>query len=85
MKQQTVSILDPCIPIVKRNIPLQDQRDAGVTKIIQPKYAVINIYDIDQQVGLVKCPINQHQFYVIAPYFVFNSNLKNTAGSISLI
>lgn len=85
MKQHTVAAYDSSIPIVKRNVPVEEQLKKGVTTVIQPKYAVISVYDIDQQVGLIKDPNYEHQFFVIAPYFVFNSNLGKTAGNIRLI
>ncbi|GAA5804830.1 hypothetical protein HPULCUR_010338 [Helicostylum pulchrum] len=82
MKQHSTASFDSSIPIVKRNIPVLEQRGETIT---QEKYAVINIYDITLQVGLIQCPNNAHQFFVIAPYFVFNSNLRASAGNISLI
>ena len=68
MKQHSTASFDSSIPIVKRNIPVLEQRGETIT---QEKYAVINIYDITLQVGLIQCPNNAHQFFVIAPYFVF--------------
>jgi hypothetical protein len=82
MKQHTTSSFDSSIPIVKRNIPVEEQ--TGDT-IIQEKYAVININDITLQVGLIQCPNIANQFFVIAPYFVFNSNLRTSAGILSII
>ena len=85
MKQHTVASDDSSVPIVKRNVPVEEQIRTGVSNIIQPKYAIINIYDIEQQVGLVHFSSKEHQFFVIAPYIVFNTNLSKTAGKISLI
>ena len=82
MKQHATASFDSSIPIVKRNIPVQEQLGQTIT---QEKYAVINIYDISLQIGLIQCPQNPNQFFVIAPYFVFNSNLGASAGNISLI
>ncbi|KAI8639509.1 hypothetical protein BD408DRAFT_349757 [Parasitella parasitica] len=36
------------------------------------KYAIINVSDIKHQVGLIEYPRYASQYYVIAPYFVFD-------------
>ncbi|KAI9335227.1 hypothetical protein BD770DRAFT_432178 [Pilaira anomala] len=51
-------------------------------RIIDPKYAVINISDITRQVGLVQSSTNNIEHSVISPYYVFNKDIKSFAGSI---
>lgn len=72
MDQHATASHDPSVPLVKKSSS-------------NAKYAVINVYDIDQQVGLVECPGLQNQYYVIAPYYVFDVDLRSTAGRNSLI
>lgn len=72
MNQHTTAEHDKAVPLVKQSSH-------------HIKYAVIHVNDIDQQVGLVQCPNYNNQFYVIAPYYVFNSNLDISAGNLSLI
>lgn len=49
------------------------------------KYAIINVSDIKHQVGLIEYPRYASQYYVIAPYFVFDQDLHKTAGDIAII
>ncbi|KAI8972959.1 hypothetical protein BDB01DRAFT_900240 [Pilobolus umbonatus] len=55
-----------------------------------PAYAVINISDIINQVGLVKKPesagsLRQTSYRVISPYYLFNKDLSNSIGQISYL
>lgn len=83
MSQHTTASHDSSVPLVKRSKPIEEQ--TGNTSISYPKYAVVSVYDIDRQAGLVQCPGADNQFYVISPYFVFDTNLRTTAGNISMI
>ena len=83
MAQHTTASHDSSVPLVKLNKPIEQQNNND--SIRNPKYAVISVHDIDRQAGLVQCPGINNQFYVISPYFVFDSNLRTTAGDISLI
>ncbi len=83
MSQHTTASHDSSVPLVKRSKPIEEQ--TGNTSIIYPKYAVISVYDIDRQAGLVQYPGVDNQFYVISSYFVFDTNLRTTVGNISLI
>jgi hypothetical protein len=81
MQKHGSSKQDTSIPVVKRFKPISEQDPTG--RIIKPKYAVINVNDIVKQVGLVQYLRYTDQFYVIAPYHVFNTNMHNSAGTIS--
>lgn len=70
MKEHLTAAADVSIPVVKANYNGR------------PKYAVISVYDIEHQVGLVQFPENINQFYVIAPYYIFDSNMRNSAGQL---
>lgn len=84
MSQHATALHDSSVPLVKRSKSIEVQAGNNAS-ILYPKYAVISVYDIDRQAGLVQCPRTENQFYVISPYFVFDSNLRATAGNISLI
>ncbi|KAI9329944.1 hypothetical protein BD770DRAFT_449594 [Pilaira anomala] len=71
MKSHKVANYDPCIPVVTMNIHKEQQLlDDPECRIIDPKYAVINLSDITRQVELVQS------------YYVFNKGIKSSAGSI---
>lgn len=74
MKHHDVARHDKSVPLVKTR-----------SDIAQPSYAVINLMDIEHQVGLIEFPPNRNQFYVIAPYFVFNDNLQVNKGNLSIL
>ena len=74
MKQHATAKHDKKVPIVKRHDPASTTSSA--------KYAVVNVNDITRQAGLVKFPTHMNQFYVIAPYLVFDTDMDSNAGNI---
>ncbi|KAG2190977.1 hypothetical protein INT47_007467 [Mucor saturninus] len=74
MKHHYLARHNKFVPLVKAS-----------SDIAQPSYSVINLMDIEHQVGLIKFPPNRNQFYVIAPYFVFNDNLQLNKGNLSIL
>ena len=49
------------------------------------KGEVINVDYIDRQVDLIKLIDHPNKHNVIAPYFIFNENLSDSAGSINIL
>lgn len=85
MKRHTVAAHDSSIPVVFKNRPIHQQQvldNEGNRTIIDPKYCVINIDDIELQVGLVKSIDNDLMFSVIGNYHVFSQNMALNAGDI---
>ncbi|KAI9328557.1 hypothetical protein BD770DRAFT_477977 [Pilaira anomala] len=83
MKSHKVADYDPCIPIVTINKPKEKQLvDDPECRIIDPKYAVINLSDITRQVGLVQSSTNNIEHSVISSYYVFDKDIKSSVGSI---
>ncbi|KAI9016345.1 hypothetical protein CLU79DRAFT_318992 [Phycomyces nitens] len=80
MKEHTTVAHDFSVPIVKKR-----PTDTLHGHIPSPTFAVINVDDIIHQVGLIQYPPNSNQFFVIAPYFVFNTNLRITKGNLSIL
>ena len=78
MKQHSTARHDKKVPIVKRH-PVE-----GISTSNR-KYAVINVEDITNQVGLVPFAEGRDQFYVIAPYIVFDVDLHDSAGKIVML
>lgn len=74
MKEHYAADYDNTIPMVKINSNLN-----------QSRYAVINLNDIRYQVGLIQSTHNSLEHKVIAPYKIFNENIKNTAGQLKYI
>ncbi|KAI9324275.1 hypothetical protein BD770DRAFT_432901, partial [Pilaira anomala] len=59
MKSHKVADYDPYIPVVTMNKPKEQQLfEDPNCRIIDPKYAVINLSDITRQVGLVQSSTN---------------------------
>ncbi|OAD75362.1 C2H2-type zinc finger transcription factor [Phycomyces blakesleeanus NRRL 1555(-)] len=81
MKEHDVAGHDSSVPIVKQRS--QSTRTLGHQT--QPTYTVISVNDICHQVGLVQYPPNGNQFYVIAPYYIFNNNMRITKGNFSIL
>ncbi|OAD65046.1 hypothetical protein PHYBLDRAFT_157000 [Phycomyces blakesleeanus NRRL 1555(-)] len=81
MKEHDAAGHDSSVPIVKQRS--QSTRTLGHQT--QPTYAVISVNDICHQVGLVQYPPNGNQFYVIAPYYIFNNNMRITKGNLSIL
>ncbi|KAI9010510.1 hypothetical protein CLU79DRAFT_710433, partial [Phycomyces nitens] len=77
MKEHTTATHDFSIPIVKKR-----PTDTLNGHIPPPTFAVINVNDIIHQVGLIQYPPNSNQFFMIAPYFIFNTNLRITNGNL---
>ncbi|OAD71978.1 C2H2-type zinc finger transcription factor [Phycomyces blakesleeanus NRRL 1555(-)] len=81
MKEHDAASHDSSVPIVKQ----QSQSTHTLGHQTQPTYAVISVNDICHQVGLVQYPPNGNQFYVIAPYYIFNNNMRITKGNLSIL
>lgn len=83
MKSHKVADYDSCIPVITMNKPKEQQLfEDPECRIIDPKYAVINISDITRQVGLVQSSTNDIEHSVISSYYVFNKDIKSSAGNI---
>ncbi|OAD75383.1 C2H2-type zinc finger transcription factor [Phycomyces blakesleeanus NRRL 1555(-)] len=52
---------------------------------IYQRLAVISINDIQNQVGLVQTAMDSKKYKVVAPYYIFNEDMKSTAGKLSHI
>ncbi|KAI9006734.1 hypothetical protein CLU79DRAFT_779261 [Phycomyces nitens] len=76
MKEHGTAAHNSSVPIVIR----RSHSSTGQTT--QPKYAV-NVDDIQHQVGLIQYPPSSNQFFIIAPYYVFNDNLRVTMGNLA--
>ncbi|OAD65336.1 hypothetical protein PHYBLDRAFT_176248 [Phycomyces blakesleeanus NRRL 1555(-)] len=81
MKEHDAAGHDSSVPIVKQ----WSQSTHTLGHQMQPTYAVISVNDICHQVGLVQYPPNGNQFYVIAPYYIFNNNMCITKGNLSIL
>ncbi|OAD77052.1 C2H2-type zinc finger transcription factor [Phycomyces blakesleeanus NRRL 1555(-)] len=81
MKEHDVAGHDSSVPIIKQ----QSQSTCTLGHQTQPTYAVISVNDICHQVGLVQYPPNGNQFYIIAPYYIFNNNMHITKGNLSIL
>ncbi|OAD74319.1 C2H2-type zinc finger transcription factor [Phycomyces blakesleeanus NRRL 1555(-)] len=81
MKEHDAAGHDSSVPIIKQRS--QSTRILGHQT--QPTYAVISVNDICHQVGLIQYPLNGNQFYVIAPYYIFNNNMRITKGNLSIL
>ncbi|OAD68465.1 hypothetical protein PHYBLDRAFT_173457 [Phycomyces blakesleeanus NRRL 1555(-)] len=81
MKEHDAAGHDSSVPIVKQRS--QSTRTLGHQT--QPTYAVVSVNNICHQVGLVQYPPNGNQFYVIAPYYIFNNNMRITKGNFSIL
>ncbi|OAD80872.1 hypothetical protein PHYBLDRAFT_138425 [Phycomyces blakesleeanus NRRL 1555(-)] len=81
MKEHDTAGHDSSVPIVKQ----RSQSTNTLGHQTQPTYAVISVNDICHQVGLVQYPPNGNQFYVIAPYYIFNNNMRITKGNLSIL
>ena len=47
------------------------------------RLVVINVNDVHSQVAFVHCQRNRLNYKVIAPYTIFNKDMKNTAGKLN--
>ncbi|OAD74819.1 hypothetical protein PHYBLDRAFT_61130 [Phycomyces blakesleeanus NRRL 1555(-)] len=81
MKEHDAADHDSSVPIVKQ----WSQSTCTLGHQTQPTYAVISVNVICHQVGLVQYPPNGNQFYVIAPYYIFNNNMCITKGNLSIL
>ncbi|OAD81281.1 hypothetical protein PHYBLDRAFT_161895 [Phycomyces blakesleeanus NRRL 1555(-)] len=81
MKEHDVTGYDSSVPIDKQ----WSQSTHTLGHQTQPTYAVISVNDICHQVGLIQYPPNRNQFYVIAPYYIFNNNMRITKGNLSIL
>ncbi|OAD79072.1 hypothetical protein PHYBLDRAFT_62165 [Phycomyces blakesleeanus NRRL 1555(-)] len=81
MKEHDAAGHDSSVPIVKQ----WSQSTHTLGHQTQPTYAVISVNDICHQVGLVQYLLNGNQFYVIAPYSIFNNNMCITKGNLSIL
>jgi hypothetical protein len=83
MKNHSVASYDKSLPVVKMNKTIEQQeREDPNRNVIMPKYAVINVEDITDQVGLIQSPGYPTEFKVITPYKVFNFDMSHSAGKI---
>lgn len=82
MKEHGVAAHDKSVPYVRMNEPVEQQVSRRVPRIIDPKYAVISIDDVEMQVGLVKSLDNDRHFYIIANYHAFEQDMSLNAGDI---
>ncbi|GAN02448.1 hypothetical protein MAM1_0022d01891 [Mucor ambiguus] len=82
MKDHGVAPHDRSVPFVRMNEPVETQISRRVPRIIDPKYAVISVDDIEMQVGLVKSLESDLHFSVIANYHVFKQDMSIDAGNI---
>ena len=71
MKKHTSTTYDQTIPLVTINNPSQ-----------APRYVVISLNDIKHQVGLVQSADKSLDYMVVAPYYIFKDNIKETAGKL---
>ncbi|KAG2193041.1 hypothetical protein INT47_009291 [Mucor saturninus] len=74
MKEHYAADYDNTIPMVKMYSDSES-----------PRHAVINLNDIKYQVGLVQSSNNSLEHKVVAPYKIFNENVKQTAGQLKYI
>jgi uncharacterized protein YacL len=83
MEEHSVADYDPCIPVVKRCKSREEERQENPTRTVRrPTYAVINTKAIIGQIGLIQNLTGSLEDKVIAPYYVFNENIRLTAGDI---
>ncbi|KAK4509116.1 uncharacterized protein ATC70_007466 [Mucor velutinosus] len=82
MKNHGVASHDRSVPFVRMNEPVEQQIARRVPRVIDPKYAVISIDDVEMQVGLVKSLDNDLHFSVIANYHAFEQDMSIDAGDI---
>jgi hypothetical protein len=74
MREHNAATYDSTLPVVKANGPGQPKR-----------FAVISLNDVKHQVGLVKSHPNSLEYKVVAPYYIFRENVKETAGQLHYI
>jgi hypothetical protein len=83
MEEHSAAEYDPCIPVVKRCKSREEQLQENPTRTARsPTYAVINTKAITRQIGLIQNITDSLEYKVIAPYYVFNENIRLTAGDI---
>ncbi|KAG2193951.1 hypothetical protein INT47_003521 [Mucor saturninus] len=74
MKEHYAAEYDNTIPMIKMN------SDGPTTR-----HAVISLNDVQHQVGLVQSSPNSLEYKVVAPYKIFNENVKQSAGHLKHI
>ncbi|KAI7891040.1 uncharacterized protein EV154DRAFT_230946 [Mucor mucedo] len=74
MKEHYAADYDNTIPMIKMN------SDSATTR-----HAVISLNDVQHQVGLVQSSPNSLEYKVVAPYKIFNENVKQSAGQLKHI
>ena len=74
MKEHSAASYDVTLPVVKMNAVGQTRR-----------YAVISLNDVQHQVGLVQSSEGSLEHKVVAPYYIFRENVKETAGQLQYI
>ncbi|CAO3654696.1 unnamed protein product [Mucor hiemalis] len=71
MKQNYADKYDRCIPVVKM------RGENEPTKLV-----VVNVNDIQEQVGLVRSSPLGLEYKVVAPYMIYDTNISQNAGSL---
>jgi hypothetical protein len=68
---------DKSIPVIKMNKSVEQQRQENSTCILtSPRYAVINMNQIKHQVGLVQADLHSLEHKIVAPYYIFNIQMR---------
>ncbi|OAD67741.1 hypothetical protein PHYBLDRAFT_174069 [Phycomyces blakesleeanus NRRL 1555(-)] len=55
------------------------------TASIYQRLVVISLNDIQNQVGLVQTAVDSTKYKVVTPYYIFNEDMKSTAGKLRYI